>query len=91
MSDRAITYILFVLLGMILGFVLEYFLVPPKVETVKIELPVERRVIDSFYIVKDSIIYRTKTIKEIQHDTIEKIYNLDDTTTINLFYKLVSE
>lgn len=52
---------------------------------------VERIVIDSFYITRDSIIERTKYIKVIQHDTIEKVYNLNADSTLDLFYKLVSE
>ena len=53
--------------------------------------PVERIVIDTLYITRDSIIYKTKYIKQIEHDTIEKIYNLDTDGTLDLFYKLVSE
>lgn len=47
--------------------------------------------IDTIYLKKDTIIYRIKEIKKIQYDTIEKIYNLNDTATINLFYKLVAK
>jgi hypothetical protein len=57
----------------------------------KYSSPVERIVIDSFYITRDSIIERTKYIKAIQHDTIEKVYNLNADSTLDLFYKLVSE
>lgn len=57
----------------------------------KYSTPVERIVIDSIYITRDSIIEKTKYIKEIQHDTIEKVYNLNDSSTLDLFYKLVSE
>lgn len=57
----------------------------------KYSSPVERIVIDSFYITRDSIIERTKYIKVIQHDTIEKVYNLNADSTLDLFYKLVSE
>ena len=53
--------------------------------------PVERIVIDTLYLTRDSIIYKTKYIKQIEHDTIEKIYNLDTDGTLDLFYKLVSE
>ena len=56
-----------------------------------IPTPVEKEVIDTLYITRDSIIYRTKYLETIKHDTIEKIYKLDDTSTIDLFYKLVSE
>lgn len=57
----------------------------------KYSTPVERIVIDSIYITRDSIIERTKYIKVIQHDTIEKVYNLNADSTLDLFYKLVSE
>ena len=53
--------------------------------------PVERIIIDTLYITRDSIIYKTKYIKQIEHDTIEKVYNLDTDGTLDLFYKLVSE
>lgn len=57
----------------------------------KYSSPVEKNVIDTFYITRDSIIERTKYIKIIQHDTIEKVYNLNADSTLDLFYKLVSE
>lgn len=57
----------------------------------KYSTPVERNVIDTFYITRDSIIERTKYIKVIQHDTIEKVYKLNADSTLDLFYKLVSE
>ena len=53
--------------------------------------PVERIIIDTLYITRDSIIYKTKYIKQIEYDTIEKVYNLDTDGTLDLFYKLVSE
>lgn len=53
--------------------------------------PVERIVIDTLYLTRDSIIYKTKYIKQIEYDTIEKVYNLDTDGTLDLFYKLVSE
>ena len=53
--------------------------------------PVERIIIDTLYLTRDSIIYKTKYIKQIEHDTIEKVYNLDTDSTLDLFYKLVSE
>lgn len=46
---------------------------------------------DTIYLKKDTIIYKIQRIKEIQYDTIEKVYNLNDTATINLFYKLVAK
>lgn len=57
----------------------------------EITIPVERIKVDTIYITRDSIINNVKYIKVIQHDTIEKIYNLSNDSTIDLFYKLVSE
>ena len=57
----------------------------------KYNSPVKRIVIDNIYITRDSIIERTKYIKVIEHDTIEKVYNLNADSTLDLFYKLVSE
>jgi hypothetical protein len=57
----------------------------------KYSSPVERIEYETLYITRDSIIERTKYIKDIQHDTIEKVYNLNADSTLDLFYKLVSE
>lgn len=56
-----------------------------------IPTPVEESRIDTLYITRDSLIYRTKYLDSIKHDTIEKVYNLDDSTTLQLFLQLVSE
>lgn len=53
--------------------------------------PVEKIVFDTLYVKRDSIIYRTKYITKIQHDTIEKVINLPADSTLDLFYQLVSE
>ena len=53
--------------------------------------PVEKEVIDTLYIRRDSIINKIQYLEVIKHDTIEKVYILDDNATIDLFYKLVSE
>lgn len=55
------------------------------------DIPLVEHKTDTLYITKDSIIHDIKYIKIIQHDTIEKIYNLDDTSSVKLFYELVSE
>lgn len=56
-----------------------------------IPTPVEKNVIDTLYLTRDSLIYVTQYLDSIKHDTIEKVYKLDDTSTLDLFYKLVSE
>lgn len=53
--------------------------------------PVEKIVFDTLYIKRDSIVYRTKYLTKIQHDTIEKIHILSADSTLDLFYQLVSE
>lgn len=53
--------------------------------------PVEKSVIDTLYLTRDSLIYVTQYLDSIKYDTIEKVYKLDDTSTLDLFYKLVSE
>lgn len=53
--------------------------------------PVEESRIDTLYLTRDSLIYRTKYLDSIKHDTIEKVYKLNDTATLQLFLQLVSE
>lgn len=56
-----------------------------------IPTPVEKSVIDTLYLRRDSLIYRTKYLDSIKYDTIEKVYKLNDTATLKLFLQLVSE
>lgn len=60
-------------------------------DNIDIPTPVEKEIIDTLYITRDSLIYVTQYLDSIKHDTIEKVYKLDDTSTLDLFYKLVSE
>lgn len=53
--------------------------------------PVEESKIDTLYLTRDSLIYRTKYLDSIKYDTIEKVYKLNDTATFKLFLQLVSE
>lgn len=53
--------------------------------------PHRKEVIDTLYLTRDSLIYRTQYLDSIKYDTIEKVYKLNDTSTLELFYKLVSE
>jgi len=62
-----------------------------KQEKPIIPTPVEKEVIDTLYLTRDSLIYRTQYLDSIKYDTIEKVYKLNDTSTLELFYKLVSE
>lgn len=81
------------LLGIVIGFIFGVALgnKDNKENKNNSTFPVERIEYDTLYITRDSIIERTKYIKVIQHDTIEKVYNLSNDSTIDLFYKLVSE
>ena len=53
--------------------------------------PVEKEVIDTLYITRERIIDKIKYLETVKHDTIQKVYVLNDSSTVELFYKLVSE
>lgn len=88
-DSLVIGFIVGSLVGFLIGFGLGHK--TNKETTVHIPTPVEKSVIDTLYLTRDSLIYRTKYLDSIKHDTIEKVYKLDDTSTLDLFYKLVSE
>lgn len=91
-NDIIISKIIILIAGYISGFALAYLINDfKKPKTVVIPTPVEKEVIDTLYITRDSLIYRTKYLETIKHDTIEKVYRLNDSSSIDLFYKLVSE
>lgn len=46
---------------------------------------------DTIYVERDSILEYTKTLDSIKENEIKKVYTLDDSSTIELFIKLVSE
>lgn len=75
-----------------LGYTWGYFDAKTKYNhKIDIPTPIEKEVIDTLYITRDSLIYRTKYLDSIKHDTIEKVYKLNDSTTLQLFIQLVSE
>lgn len=53
--------------------------------------PVRESRIDTLYLTRDSLIYRTQYLDSIKYDTIEKVYKLNDTATLKLFLQLVSK
>lgn len=53
--------------------------------------PVEKSTIDTLYVTKDKQHAKLKHLEITKNDTIETIYNLDDSATIDLFYKLVTK
>ena len=63
----------------------------PEPEKPDTPTPIKEYIHDSVFITRDSLIYITQYLDSIKHDTIEKVYKLDDTSTLDLFYKLVSE
>ncbi len=77
----------------IITFCLGYFAsyMHNKNKEIDVPTPVEKEVIDTFYITRDSLIYRTKYLDSIKYDTIEKVYKLNDSNTLYLFLQLVSE
>lgn len=56
-----------------------------------IPTPVEKYKLDTLYIKHDSLITKIKYIDSIKYDTIEKVYNLNDSASVKLFYELVTE
>lgn len=53
--------------------------------------PVENSTIDTLYVTKDKQHAKVKHLEITKNDTIETVYNLDDSATIDLFYKLVTK
>lgn len=62
-----------------------------KESVVEYTSPVEKEIIDTLYITRDNYITKVKYLDSIKYDTIEKVYILNDTASVELFYKLVSE
>lgn len=87
------TFFIGVCIGFFIGAAIGYLDCKHEYNNKKhdIPTPIKKEVIDTLYITRDSLIYRTKYLETIKHDTIEKVYKLDDTSTLDLFYKLVSE
>lgn len=53
--------------------------------------PIEKSTIDTLYVTKDKQHAKVKHLEITKNDTIETVYNLDDSATIELFYKLVTK
>ena len=80
------------IIGFIIGIIIDIFWYNNhSKEEINTPTPVEKNVIDTLYITRDNIITRVKYLDSIKYDTIEKVYVLNDTASIDLFYKLVSE
>ena len=88
--DNPTTYfIVGALVGFLIGFSLGHK--TNKETTVYVPTPVEKEVIDTLCITRDNYIKQVEYLDSIKYDTIKKVYNLNDTTSLHLFYKLVSE
>lgn len=85
-----ITYIAFVILLVLVSYRAGYNK-GRKENKFNYTSPVEKSTIDTLYVTKDKQHAKVKYLEITKNDTIEKIYNLDDSATIELFYKLVSK
>lgn len=81
------------IVGALVGFLIGLGLGHKTNKEIIVRIPthVEKSVIDTLYLTRDSLIYCTQYLDSIKHDTIQKVYNLNDSSTLELFYKLVSE
>lgn len=85
-----ITYIAFVILLVLISYRAGYNKAKNE-NKFNYTSPVEKSTIDTLYITKDKQHAKVKHLEITKNDTIETIYNLDDSATIDLFYKLVSK
>lgn len=93
MKKTLCNYIIGFLIGFYVGCIATRYTIPKdEVKNVNTEYtePILPN-INTIYETKDSIINRIKYIKEIQHDTIKEVYNITDSASVELFYKLVSK
>lgn len=82
-------YVLGLLL--IVSIILWFFFPRYKEGTSSIpKVPITTKV-DTLYITNTEIKYKIKKIDSIKYDTIQKIYNLNDSATVKLFYELCSK
>ena len=84
-----ITYIAFVILLVVISYKAGYNKAK-KESKFNYTSPVEKSTIDTLYVTKDKQHAKVKYLEITKNDTIETVYNLDDSATIDLFYKLVT-
>lgn len=76
---------------LIVSIILWFFFPRYKEDTSSIpEVPITTKV-DTLYITNTEIKYKIRKIDSIKYDTIQKIYNLNDSATVKLFYELCSK
>lgn len=80
-------FILSFFIGGILSF--SYSINHPK-KVIEIR-PVDRKVIDTLKVTNTKIKYKIQYLDSIRYDTIEKVYALDDSSSVKLFYELCSK
>lgn len=81
------------LLGLLLtvSIILWFFFPRYKEDIISIpKAPITTKV-DTLYITNTEIKYKIRKIDSIKYDTIQKIYNLNDSATVKLFYELCSK
>ena len=74
----------------IIGVIIYIALFLYAVNSLNYKPPVERNKIEELLITRDSLINEINELDSIKNEKIIEIYNLDNNSTIKLFYKLVS-
>lgn len=74
----------------IIGVIVYIVLFLYAVNSLNYKPPVERNEIEELLITRDSLINEIDKLDSIKNEKIAEIYNLDNDSTIKLFYKLVS-
>lgn len=89
-NNDVIKLVLILLFTIGISITVGYFIGKNKEKPI-MEIPIEKTRVDTLYITNEVIKYKVKKLDSIKYDTIQKIYILDDSTTVKLFYKLCSE
>lgn len=76
---------------LIVSIVLWFFFPRYKEDTGNIPIVPITTKVDTLYITNTEIKYKIRKIDSIKYDTIQKIYNLNDSATVKLFYELCSK
>ena len=74
----------------IIGVILYVVLFLYALKELNSTTPVERNEIEELLITRDSLINEIDKLDSIKNEKVIEIYNLDNDSTIKLFYKLVS-
>lgn len=74
----------------IIGVIIYIVLFLYAVNSLNYKPPVERNDIEELLITRDSLINEINQLDSIKNEKVIEIYNLDNDSTLKLFYKLVS-